>query len=123
MTYLLTVIISLEHTELEKTIEEVLKKFMDDKSIYEGVQASLTRGLQASHSIGHHSKHVKPVSKKQSKNRDDIANSKQIPSFLLDYISPLNRMVNHYIIPQDFKYNLIIAYIPKGIYIVGTQLG
>jgi hypothetical protein len=41
-----------EQTELEKFVEEVLKKFMADRAMSEGVQASLTRGLQASPSTG-----------------------------------------------------------------------
>jgi hypothetical protein len=52
LTYLLTVRMSVERTELEKSVEEVLKKFMADKAMSEGVQASSTRGLQASPSTG-----------------------------------------------------------------------
>jgi hypothetical protein len=37
---------STERTELEKFIEEVLKNFMADKAMSEGVQASSTKGLQ-----------------------------------------------------------------------------
>jgi hypothetical protein len=32
-------------------------------------------------------------------------------------------VVNHEIIPHDFEYMLITAYIPKGIHVVGPQLG
>jgi hypothetical protein len=39
---------SSERTELENSVEEVLKKFMADKSMFEGVQESSTMGLQAS---------------------------------------------------------------------------
>ena len=42
---------------------------------------------------------------------------------LPDYISPLAGVVNHGNIPQDFEYTLITAYIPKGICVVGSQLG
>ena len=38
-TYLLIVRMSVERSELEKFIEEVLKKFMDDKALSEGIQA------------------------------------------------------------------------------------
>jgi hypothetical protein len=51
-TYLLTVIMSAERTELEKSVEEVLKNFIADKDMSEGIQASSTRGLQTSPSIG-----------------------------------------------------------------------
>jgi hypothetical protein len=47
-------------TELEKSIEEVLKKFMADKAMSEGVQASSTRGLQASPSTGRRSSPCQP---------------------------------------------------------------
>jgi hypothetical protein len=36
---------SVEGTKLEKFIEEVLKKFMADKAMSEGIHASLNRGL------------------------------------------------------------------------------
>jgi hypothetical protein len=45
LTYLLTTRMSVELTKLEKSIEEVLKKFMADKAMSEGVQASSTKGL------------------------------------------------------------------------------
>jgi hypothetical protein len=48
-------------TELEKSVEEVLKKFMADKATSEGVQASSTRGLQDSPLTGHHSSCVNPA--------------------------------------------------------------
>jgi hypothetical protein len=49
---------------------------MADKAMSEGVQASSTRGLQASPSIGRRSKCANPVSEKRSKVRDDLANAK-----------------------------------------------
>jgi hypothetical protein len=52
LTYLLTTRMSIEHIDLEKSVEEVLKKFRDDRSMSEGVQESYTRGLQAFPSIG-----------------------------------------------------------------------
>jgi hypothetical protein len=36
---------SVEQTELEKSVEEVLMKFMADGDMFEGVQASSSRGL------------------------------------------------------------------------------
>jgi hypothetical protein len=50
-----------EPSELEKSVEEVLKKLMADRPISEGVQASSTRGLQASPSTGRRSGRVNPV--------------------------------------------------------------
>jgi hypothetical protein len=48
-----------------------------------------------------------------------MANGKQILSILPDYIPPLagNK------IPQDYEYTLFTTYIPKGIRVVGSQLG
>jgi hypothetical protein len=48
---------------------------------------------------------------------------KKIPLVLPEYILPLASTVNHDSIPHEFKYMLIIAYILKGIHIVGPQLG
>jgi hypothetical protein len=50
-------------------------------------------------------------------------NVKKIPLVLIDYILPLVGTVNHDNIPWDFEYTLITAYIPKGISVVGPQLG
>jgi hypothetical protein len=111
----LIVRMSTERTELEKFVEEVLKKFMDDKSMSEGVHASSTRGIQYSPSTGQISGHVNPAIEKRSKHRGDLANAKQIPSILPDYIPPLVGAVNCDKIPWDLKYNLITVYIPKGI--------
>jgi hypothetical protein len=90
---------STEGIELEKSIEEVLKKFMANKSMSEGVQASSTRGLQDSPLTGRHSKRTNPATEKQSKHRDDLDNAKQIPSILPNYMPPLAGTVNHNNIP------------------------
>jgi hypothetical protein len=50
-----------EPSELEKSVEEVLKKLMVDKPISEGIQASSTRVLQAHPSIRHRSGRVNPI--------------------------------------------------------------
>jgi len=97
--------------------------FMVDKAMSEGVQASLTRGLQDSPSTERCSSRVNPTTKKQIKHHGDMENVKQISSILPDYIPPLVGMVNHDIIPWDFKYTLITTYILKGIHVVGSQLG
>jgi hypothetical protein len=112
---------SVERTEIEKSIEEVLKNFMADKAMSKGLQTSSTRGLQASPLTRHFLGYVNPTTEKQSKHRDDLANVKQIPSVLPDYIPPLAGMVNRNSIPHE--YTLITMYIPKGIHVVRTQLG
>jgi hypothetical protein len=112
-----------EQTELEKSIEEVLKKFMADRDMYEGVQASSTRGLQDSPSTAQRSSRDNPATEQRSKHRSDLANEKQIPSILSDYILPLDGTVNRDGIPWDYEYTLITTYILKGIRVVGIQLG
>jgi hypothetical protein len=96
---------------------------MADIPVSEGIQASSTRGLQASPSTGHRSTCINLVTEQRSKHRSNLANVKQIPSILLEYISPLVGVVNHDSIPRDFEYSVFTAYIPKGIRIVGSQLG
>jgi hypothetical protein len=112
-----------EPSALEISVGEILTKIMADRQFSVGIQASSTGGLQASPSTGHHSSHANPTTEKRSKHHDDLANAKQIPSVLPDYIPPLAGAVNRDNIPHDFEYTLITAYIPKGIHIVGTQLG
>jgi hypothetical protein len=99
--------------ELEKSVEEVVRKYMADRGMSEGVQASSTRGLQASPSTARCSSHANPATEKRSKHRDDLANAKQIPSILPDYIPPLAGAVNHDSIPWDFEYTLITVH-PEG---------
>jgi hypothetical protein len=67
---------SAERTELEKSFEEVLKKFMDDKARFEGIQASSTKGLQAPSSTRLRSKRANPMTEKRSNHRDDLDNIK-----------------------------------------------
>jgi hypothetical protein len=109
-----------EPSALEKSVEEILVELMAERVMSVGIQASSTGGLQASPSTGRRSSHA---TEKRSKHRDDLANAKQIPSVLPDYIPPLAGMVNRDSIPRDFEYMLITAYIPKGIRVVGPQLG
>jgi hypothetical protein len=112
-----------ELAKLDKSFEEVLKKIMANRHLSKGVQAPSTRGLQATPSMGRRSGHVNPATKQRSKHRDDIANVKQISSILPDYIPPLHGIVNRDNIPRDYEYTLFTAYMPKGIRVVGSQLG
>jgi hypothetical protein len=84
---------------------------------------SSTRVLQASPSTQRHSSHANPTAEKQIKHCNDLANMKQIPSVLPYYIPPLDGTVKHENNTHEFEYTLIISNIPKGIRIVGTQLG
>jgi hypothetical protein len=78
-----------EHSALEKSVEEILIDLMAEKVMSVGIQASSTGGLQASPSTGRRSGRT---AEKRSKHRDDLANTKQIPSVLPDYIPPLTGM-------------------------------
>jgi hypothetical protein len=112
-----------EPNELEKSVKEFIRKLMADRPISEGIQASSTRGLQASPSTRRRSTHINPVTEQRSKHRGDLANTKQIPSILPEYIPPLADDVNHDSIPRYFEYSMFTVYILKGIHIVGSQLG
>jgi hypothetical protein len=112
-----------EPSDLEKSVEEFLSKLMANIPVSKGIQVSLTRGLQDSPSIGRRATRINPVTEQRSKHRSDLANAKQIPSILCEYIFPLDDVVNHGSIPHDFEYSVFTTYIPKGICIVGSHLG
>jgi hypothetical protein len=110
-----------EHSAVEKSVEEIFIDLMDEKFMSTGIQASTTGGFQASPSNARRSSRT--MTEKRSKHRDDLANVKQIPSVLPDYIPPLAGMISCDSIPCDFEYTLITVYLPKGIHIqtvVGT---
>jgi hypothetical protein len=87
-----------------------------------GVQASSTRGLQASPSTARGSGPSRTTTEKRTKHHDDLVNVKLIPSIYLDYIHPwLDGEYDS--VPRDFDYTLITAYLPKGIRTVGPLLG
>jgi hypothetical protein len=109
-----------ECSVVEKSVEEILVDLMTERVMSVGIHAWFIGRLQASPSTGRHSSHTV---EKQRKHCDDLANVKQIPSVLPDYILPLDDMVNRNNIPWDFEYMLITAYLLKGIHIVGPHLG
>jgi hypothetical protein len=109
-----------EPSTLKKSVEDILVELMAEKVMFVGIQASLIVGLQPSPLTGHRSSQT---TEKRRKHYDDLANTKQIPSVLPDYIPPLVGTVNCNNIPCDFEYTFITAYISKGIHIVGLQLG
>jgi hypothetical protein len=101
---------------VENSVEEVLIELMAEKVMSIGIQASSTRGVQASPSTARGSRPSRAVAKKRTKHRDDLENAKLIPSILPDYIPPLADTVNHDSVPRDFDYTLVTAYLPKGIH-------
>jgi hypothetical protein len=105
----------------EKCVKEVLIDLMVEKVMSDGIQASLTRGVQASPSISFRSIPSRAVAEKRTKHRDDLANVKLIPTILPNHIPPLASAVSRDSVPRDFDYTLVTAYLPKGICIVRTQ--
>ena len=62
--------------DFEKSVEEIVRKLMDDRPISEGIQASSTRGLQASPLTKLHSTRINPVTKQRRKKCIYLANAK-----------------------------------------------
>jgi hypothetical protein len=114
---------SSDFNEIEKSIEEILIDLMDEKVMSMGVQASSTRGVQASPSTSHGSGASRVVTKKRSKHRDELVNVKLIPYIVLDYIPPLAGTVSRDSVLRDLDYTLIISYLSKGIHTIGPKLG
>jgi hypothetical protein len=108
---------------VEKSIKDILIDFMFEKVMSTGFQASSTRGVQASPSTASGYGPSRDATEKQTKNRDDLANVKLIPSIMPNYILPLASVVSRDSVPMDFNYTLITAYLSKGIHTVGSKLG
>jgi hypothetical protein len=104
-----------ELSVIENFVEEFLIDLMDEKVIYVGIQASSTRGVQASLSTAHGSRPSRATTEKRTRNRDDLENEKLIPSILPDYISLPTGVVNRDSVPRDFEYTLINAYFLQGV--------
>jgi hypothetical protein len=105
----------------EKIVEEVLIDLMAKKVMSPSIQASSTRGVQASPSIACRSGPSRVVTEKRTKHKDDLANAKLILTILLDYIFPLAGAVSRDSVPRDFEYTMVTVYLPKGICIVRAQ--
>jgi hypothetical protein len=110
--------VSGELNDLEKSVEEVLRKLMVERPASEGIQVSLTRELHASPLTRRRSTCMNVVTEKRIKHHSDLANVKHILLILPEYIPPLVDVVNHDSIPHDFEYSVFTTYIPKVIQIV-----
>jgi hypothetical protein len=86
-----------------------------------GIQASLTRGLQASPSTAHGDGSSRPSAEKRTKHKYDLENVKLIPTIFPNYIPPLAGVVNHDSVPRDLKYTMVTAYLLKGIRAVRAE--
>jgi hypothetical protein len=106
----------------EKVVEEVLIDLMTERVMLErglstSVQASLTRGLQASPSTARASP-SRPANENRTKHRDDIVNAKLILSILSAYLPPLSGAINRESVSHEFEYALITVYLPKEVHVV-----
>jgi hypothetical protein len=112
-----------EFSAAEKIIEEVLIDLMTERvmSMSKGIQATSTRGVQASPSTSRRSRSSQPTIEKRTKHRDNLANVKLISSIFLDYILPLASAVSHDSVPRDFEYTMVTAYLLKRIHTVRAQ--
>jgi hypothetical protein len=78
-----------ELSAVEESVKEILIDLMTERVMSVGVQASSTRGVQASPSTARGSGPSRAATEKRTKHRDDLANVKLLPSILPDYIPPL----------------------------------
>jgi hypothetical protein len=113
---------SKELSAVEESMKEILIDLVTEKVIFVGVQASLTRGVQASPSTTRRSIPSRVVTDKRTKHRDELANDKLLPSIMPEYIPLLAGVVSHDSVPRDFDYTVITAYLPKEISAVRPQL-
>jgi hypothetical protein len=115
-----------ELSALEESMKEVLvdletEKFMSERRMSIGVQASSAGGVQASPSTARGAGTSKIMTETRTKHRDDLVNAKLIPSILPAYIPPLSCAVNIDSVPGYFDYALVTAYLPKGIRTICTD--
>jgi hypothetical protein len=90
-----------ELSKVENSVEEILIDLMVEKEMFVRIQASSTRGVQASLSTARGSGPSRAATKKKTKHHDDLVNAKLIPSILPDYIPPLVGAMNHDSVPRD----------------------
>jgi hypothetical protein len=112
---------TLEESAKEVLIDLMTERTMSERMMSEGVQASSTRGVQASPSTAHGAGPSRPSTEKRTKHRDDLENVKLIPTIFPDYIPPLASAVSRDSVPRDFEYTMVTVYLPKGIHTVQAQ--
>jgi hypothetical protein len=110
-----------ELSAAEKIVEEVLIDLMVEKVMSSSIQASSTKGVQASLSTARGSGPSQVVTEKRIKHRDDLANAKLIPTILPNYIPPLADAVSRDSVPRNFDYTMVTMGLPKGIRAVRAQ--
>jgi hypothetical protein len=112
-----------EFIAAEKVVEEFLIDLMTERvmSMSAGIQASSTRGLQASLYTARGAGSSRPSVEKKTKHKDDLANVKLILTIFPNYIPPLAGVVNRDSVPKYFEYTMVTAYLPKGIHAARTE--
>jgi hypothetical protein len=110
-----------ELSAVEESVKEVLINLMNERVMSEGIQASSTRGVQASPSTARGSGPSRPIAENRTKNREDLANVKLIPTILPNYILPLAGPMSRDSVPRDFAYTIVTAYLTKGIRTVRAE--
>jgi hypothetical protein len=108
-----------EFSAAEESVREVLaslraERVMSERGLSTGLQASSTRGVQASPSTARAGT-SRAGAERRTKHKDDMANAKLVPSILPAYIPPLSGAINRDSVPRDFEYTLVTAYLPKGV--------
>jgi hypothetical protein len=114
-----------ELSAAEESMREVLsslriERVMSERGMSIGVQDSSSRGVAASPSTARAGTSRASV-ELRTKHRDDAANAKLVPTILPYYIPPLSGEINRDIVPRDFEYTLVLAYLPKGFHTYCTD--
>jgi hypothetical protein len=112
-----------ELSTLEEFVKEVLidlmtERVMSKRVMFVGVQASSTRGVQASSLTAHKAGPSRPSTKKRTKHRDDLENAKLILTIFPDYIPPMSDTVSRDSVPRDFEYTMVTVYLLEEIHVV-----
>jgi hypothetical protein len=108
-----------EFSATEESVREVLaslraERVMSERGLSTGLQASSTRGVQASPSTARAGT-SRAGAERRTKHKNDVASVKLVPSILPAYIPPLSGVINRDSVPRDFEYTLVTAYLPKGV--------
>ena len=90
------------------------ERVMSERGMSIGVQASSMRWVQASLSTARAGTSRVGV-ERRTKHKNDIANTKIVPSILPTYIPPLGGAINRDSVPRDFEYTLVTTYLLKGV--------
>jgi hypothetical protein len=105
-------LIALEESIIEVLLNLMTARVMSERRMSTRVQASSTRGVQASLSIARVGE-SRADKERRTKHKDDIANTKLVPSILPSYIHPLIGEINRDNVPRDFEYTLVTIYLLK----------